>query len=74
MAHTKKHSTPVPPGNRTAGEPGNDGNTIQQNKDKADSKSGAPFQDQDPKRRLGDYDGAGEHAIQQPGGKNDANH
>ena len=35
---------------------------------------GAPAQEQDPKRRLGDFTGTGEHSIQQPGGKNDANH
>ena len=39
----------------------------------ADAKSGAPFQEQDAKRRLGNFEGAGEHAYQQPGGKNDAN-
>jgi hypothetical protein len=34
--------------------------------------SGAPFEEQDPKRRLGNFEGKGEHAFQQPGGKNDA--
>lgn len=29
------------------------------------------FQEQDPKRRLGDFVGAGEHARQQPGPLND---
>jgi hypothetical protein len=32
-----------------------------------------PLQEQDPKRRLGDYEAKGEHSFQQPGGKNDAN-
>jgi hypothetical protein len=31
-------------------------------------------QEQDPKRRLGDFTGTGEHSFQQPGGRNDANH
>jgi hypothetical protein len=29
------------------------------------------FQEQDPKRRLGDFTGAGEHSLQQPGPLND---
>jgi len=33
--------------------------------------TGAPFQEQDPKRRLGDYTGAGEHSRQQPSELND---
>ncbi len=31
-------------------------------------------QEEDPKRRLGDFTGKGEHSIQEPGGKNGANH
>jgi hypothetical protein len=31
-------------------------------------------QEQDPKRRIGDYQGKAEHSLQEPGGKNDANH
>jgi hypothetical protein len=38
------------------------------------STQGAQFQEQDPNRRLGDFEGAGEHSFQQPGGRNDANH
>jgi hypothetical protein len=34
---------------------------------------GAPASEQDPKRRLGNYATAGEHAIEQPGGKQGAN-
>jgi hypothetical protein len=71
MAHKKKLSTPVPAGNRSQAGPAAEVNTIQQAK--GEKKSGARFQVQDPKRRLGDYDGTGEHALQQPGGKNDAN-
>lgn len=32
---------------------------------------GESFQEEDPKRRLGDYTATGEHARQQPGPKND---
>jgi hypothetical protein len=71
MAHKKKHSTPVPRGNRSHAGPADNVETSQQ----ADTAkgAGAPFEDQDPKRRLGNFEGAGEHAFQQPGGKNDAN-
>jgi hypothetical protein len=34
---------------------------------------GAPASEQDPKRRLGDYGTAGEHPIEQPGGKQGPN-
>ena len=33
--------------------------------------SGEAFQEQDPKRRLGDYGGTGEHPRQQPSRLND---
>lgn len=35
--------------------------------------AGAPASEHDPKRRLGNYATAGEHAIEQPGGKQGAN-
>lgn len=67
----KKHHGgpgPVPPGNRPHTGPtapgGGDDST-------SDINSGASFQDQDAKRRLGDYSGAGEHPRQQPGQLND---
>jgi len=72
MAHKKKRGSPVPPGNQPqAGPPAG---TDSGQKGNADAGGGAPFQDQDQKRRLGNFEGAGEHAYQQPGGKNDANH
>ena len=62
---------PVPPGNRPSAGPTpatpDDANApLPEDKD-----AGAPFEEQDPKRRLGNYQSAGEHAIQQPGHKND---
>jgi len=73
MANTKKHTNPVPPENQPKGGPaqtpgalGTDGEQTPPN--------GAPFEDQDEKRRLGNYGTAGEAPIKQPGGKNDANH
>jgi hypothetical protein len=64
----KNHGpAPVPPGNRPhSGPPTTDRDTDTQH-----PGGGAPFDEQDTKRRLGDYDGAGEHAIQQPGRLND---
>ena len=70
MAHQKKHGGPVPPSNQShagpaaaTGKPANKG-----------AAELASAQEHDPKRRLGDYDGKGEHSMQEPGGKKDANH
>jgi len=71
MSHKKKHAAPVPRGNRSKGAPAGAQN---EEAAKAESKRGASFQEQDPKRRLGNFSGAGEHPYQQPGGLNDANH
>ena len=69
---SKKHHggpAPVPPENQpkagpspAPGEPEPAG---------SDENAGAPFQEQDPKRRLGGYGGTGEHPRQQPGALND---
>jgi hypothetical protein len=71
MAHKKKHEGPVPPDNRPQRLPGAKGA-------EEDARRGAPevasAQEQDPKRRIGDYEGQAEHSLQEPGGKNDANH
>lgn len=71
MPRHKKHKQPVPPGNQPQAGPPSETGAEQQNQ--GDAGGGAPFQDQDPKRRLGNYEGPGEHPLQQPGGKNDAN-
>ena len=73
---SKKHHggpAPVPPGNRPSGGPPHP-EGEEQLPDLTQPASGSPFQEEDPKRRLGDFTGTGEHSIQQPGGKNDANH
>ena len=66
----KRHGgpAPVPPENRPSG--------PQDPVRGADepipgTETGAGFQDQDPKRRLGGFSGAGEHPRQQPGALND---
>jgi hypothetical protein len=69
---SKKHHggpAPVPPGNKPQGGPGGPvgGDEPTEN----DTNGGAPFQEQDEKRRLGGYGTAGEHPIQQPGRLND---
>jgi hypothetical protein len=73
MAHTKKHSAPVPPGNQAQSGPPDASDQAAQQGEQA-AGEGASFQEQDPKRRLGDFTGAGEHSHQQPGGRNDADH
>jgi hypothetical protein len=67
MANKKrKGSAPVPPGNKPQGGPAMPGE-----KQPPAAPGGAPFNDQDEKRRLGGYQTAGEHAIQQPSELND---
>jgi hypothetical protein len=72
MAHKKKRPAgPIPAGNQPhSGPPSQE---PARTGDKAQTGGGAPFTDQDPKRRLGNYTGAGEHSYRQPGGRNDAN-
>lgn len=71
MAHKKKHSDPVPAGNRPQAGPDS---ANERSGGNAAPAEGAPFSEHDPKRRLGNYGTAGEHPIQQPGGLNDADH
>ena len=70
MASKKPHGAPVPPGNRSKSGP-TDATGKSAKKDGAEVGSA---QEQDPKRRLGDFEGKGEHSMQEPGGKKDANH
>ena len=68
----KNHSPgPVPPSNRPQAGPGFGPDQEQDPDAAAEENTGAPFQEQDPKRRLGNFGGAGEHPIQQPGRQND---
>jgi hypothetical protein len=73
MGHKKKRHAPgpVPRGNRSQVGPGAPADQPG-SEPEAQAGDGAAFSEQDPKRRLGGYETAGEHAIQQPGGKNDA--
>lgn len=74
MAHKKQHTNPVPPGNRPqAGPPNANDQAAQEAIEHADP-TGVPGHEQDPKRRLGNYEGTGEAPYRQPGGLNDANH
>jgi hypothetical protein len=69
---SKKHKggpAPVPKGNQSQSGP-----QKSVLKDIPKKSKGAPASEQDPKRRLGNYGTAGEHPIEQPGGKQGANH
>ncbi len=68
MAH-KKHQAPIPPANKPRAGPAASPDKGQ----KVSGHEGAPFNEQDPKRRLGDFQTAGEHARQQPSNLNDGN-
>jgi hypothetical protein len=70
MAHKKQHGGPVPPGNQSQAGPAD----VTGKSAKKGAAEVASAQEQDPKRRLGDFEGKGEHSMQEPGGKNDANH
>jgi hypothetical protein len=61
----KAPMAPVPPGNRSPAGPSTDAKP----KTPEPMPDGAPFSEQDPQRRLGNYATKGEHAIEQPGGK-----
>jgi hypothetical protein len=69
---SKKHKggpAPIPKGNQSRSGPSEPGE-----KPIAPPPEGAPASQQDPKRRLGNYATAGEHSIEQPGGKQGPNH
>jgi hypothetical protein len=76
VAHKKRHGpAPIPPANRTQGGPqGPDNELLPDEAAEQGKDEGAAFNEQDPRRRLGNYGGAGEHPYQHPGGLNDANH
>jgi hypothetical protein len=69
---SKKHKggpAPIPEDNQSPMGPKKPGK-----KSTAKIPEGAPASEQDPKRRLGNYGGAGEHPIEQPSGKQGPNH
>lgn len=70
---SKKNHSPghVPPGNRPQGGPGAPEKPDDEQEQNGEENADASFQEQDPKRRLGGFEGAGEHARQQPGRLND---
>jgi hypothetical protein len=71
MAQKNHKPGPVPPGNRPKAGP--DAGAPETDPDAPDQPAeGAAFSEQDPKRRLGGFETAGEHSFVQPGGKNDA--
>jgi len=69
MAHKKKHTGPVPPGNQAHAGPSGDTDQVAEKGGQSPAEV-TSAQEQDPKRRLGDFTGKGEHSFQQPGGRN----
>jgi len=70
MSQKHPHNpAPVPPGNRPHTGPATDEAPPEQ-----DGGPTNAAQEQDPKRRLGNYEGAGEAPYRQPGGLNDSDH
>lgn len=71
MAHRKRlNPLPVPPENQPLG--GQTPGTDKKFEEVPPPGAAAPFNEQDPQRRLGNYQTAGEHAVQQPGGRMNA--
>jgi hypothetical protein len=70
MAHKKKPGAPVPPGNQSQSDP----QTATGKPATKGAAEVASAQEQDPKRRLGDFEGKAEHSMQEPGGKKGADH
>jgi hypothetical protein len=70
MSHKKKHVARIPPDNQpqSAAPAGEQPEVVPNRPAPAE---GASFQEQDAKRRLGDFSGQGEHPRQQPGRAND---
>jgi hypothetical protein len=69
----KKHAPhPVPRGNRTTAGPGGTPPVDDAGAAGGQNDAGAAKEEQDPQRRLGNFERAGEHSFVQPGGKNDA--
>jgi hypothetical protein len=63
----KNHApAPVPPGNRPQA---GTGYRPEDHTADPDNAPGTGFNEQDGQRRLGDYEGAGESSIVQPGGR-----
>jgi hypothetical protein len=59
----------VPPGNVSPQGPQEGTNAARQ--DQGGSGGEVPSQEQDPKRRIGDFEGTAEHSRQQPSALND---
>ena len=72
MAHKKKFAGHVPPANQSKMGPSAPAAAATKKAAAAHGQAEGP-QAQDPKRRLGDFEGAGEHARQQPTRLNDGN-
>jgi hypothetical protein len=62
---------PIPPGNQSPAGPGYTPGKDDEEPAGGETNGGASFQEQDPKRRLGDYGTTGEHPRQQPSRLND---
>src|SRR4051812_14322357 len=75
MGHKRQRHgpAPVPPANQSHMGPGK-GDSSDKDKQEVPDESTSASQEQDPKRRFGDYESAGGHPYVQPGGLNDANH
>ena len=63
MSQKHRGSAPIPKANQSRFGP------AAAQTERAPAVEGSPASQQDPKRRLGNFETQGEHAIEQPGGK-----
>ena len=70
---SKKHHSPgpIPSGNRSRSGKSNQSPDEEQKLKKEGVGSNEAFQEEDPKRRMGDFTGTADHSRQQPGPLND---
>lgn len=69
MSKKHKGGAPIPKGNQSRMGP----QVEPMEREPPETAEGAPASEQDPKRRLGNFGTAGEHPLEQPGGKQGAN-
>jgi hypothetical protein len=72
MARKKHNPGPIPAGNKShSGPPYQRPDEDEAEPGKTGEGSTEAFQEEDPKRAIGDYTGTADHARQQPGPRND---
>lgn len=70
----KHHGGPVPPGNRPKSRTSHPADEEGEKTENLRKGGEISAQQEDPKHRMGDFTGKADHSIQEPDGKNGADH